>query len=97
MVMLAGLLYLQAGIGVTALRRAVPSTVRDTLRHLRAMSALPPKADIRRRDCYLASTRSREKRPPPVTKIATAPPMIEIFFRKLLYWPICCGPAGYSQ
>ena len=24
-----------------------------------------------------------------------APPMIEIFFRKLLCWPICCGPAAH--
>src|SRR5713101_6645496 len=48
-------------------------------------------------NCYFASTRSSEKRPAPVTKIVNAPPMIEIFFRKLLYWPICCGPAGYSQ
>jgi hypothetical protein len=47
--------------------------------------------------CYLVKMRSIEKRPPPVTKMARAPPMIEIFFRKLLYWPICCGPAGYSQ
>jgi hypothetical protein len=38
--------------------------------------------------CF-ASTRSREKRRAPVTKIVNAPPMIEIFFRKLLYWPIC--------
>src|SRR5437899_4579998 len=50
-----------------------------------------------RENCYFASTRSSEKRPAPVTKIVNAPPMIEIFFRKLLYWPICCGPAGYSQ
>ena len=42
------------------------------------------------------STRSREKRPAPVTKIVNAPPMIEIFFKKLLYWPICCGPAGQA-
>ena len=30
-----------------------------------------------------------------VTKIVNAPPMIEIFFRKLLCWPICCGPAAH--
>jgi hypothetical protein len=34
---------------------------------------------------YFASIRSKEKQPPPVTRITSAPPMIEIFFRELLY------------